>query len=418
MIPFFYTLAAVATAMSVPRIEHHVLQAETARIAVGSALAFYSAVAGGMMALTGIVFAVAFVMVQFSAVAYSPRLVGEVAGSRRLFHTMGIFFATFTYAIFAMAWVDRDKSGSVPVISALIVGMLLVVSMLSFALLVQSLAGLRIDAVLAEIGAKGRAVIGAMFPKVGADDARTAPVPDLGPPVQTLRYGGVPRAVTRFDIPALVRLAQAGDAVIVADCAVGDTLVGTGDMFFVHGPRPLDEAALRAAVHTSHARTLEQDPAYAFRLLVDIAIRALSPAVNDPTTAVQALDQIEDLLRRLAGRELDAGRAHDAAGTLRFVFPTPSWDDYLSLAFDEIRQFGVTSVQVMRRMRAALNGIADIAPTPERRAAVQRYLDHLTAGVARSGFDETDRATALDEDPQGLGVSRRRAAAPQENAPS
>ncbi len=411
MIPFIYTVGAVAAAMGVPRIEHHVLQAETARIAVGSALAFYSAVAGGMMALTGIVFAVAFVMVQFSAVAYSPRLVGVVAGSGRLFHTMGIFFATFTYAIFAMAWVDRDKSGSVPVISAVVVGTMLVASMLAFAGLVQSLAELRINAVLAQIGAKGRAVIGAMFPKVGEDDARIAPVPALGAPVQTVRYDGVPRAVTRFDIAALVRLAQAGDAVIVADCAVGDTLVGSGDMLFVHGPRALDEAALRAAVHTADSRTLEQDPGYAFRLLVDIAIRALSPAINDPTTAVQALDQIEDLLRRLARRELDAGRAHDAQGVLRLVFPTPGWEDYLSLAFDEIRQFGASSVQVTRRMRAALAGIAEVAPTPERRAAVLRYLDHLTAGVERSGFDETDRVSALGEDPQGLGMPRNRPAA-------
>lgn len=408
MIPFVYTVASVAAALGVPRIEHHVLQLETARIAIGSALAFYSAVAGGMMALTGIVFAVAFVMVQFSAVAYSPRLVGDVSASRRLFHTMGIFFATFTYAIFAMGWVDRDSSGSVPAVSAVVVGIMLVVSMLAFALLVQSLAGLRINAVLAQVGASGRSVIATMFPTTGSHDARLAPVPELGPRIQVVRYTGAPRSVTRFDIPALVRLAQAGDAVIVAECAVGDTLMGSGDMLSVHGPRALDEAALRAAVHTADSRTLEQDAAYAFRLLVDIAIRALSPAINDPTTAVQALDQIEDLLRRLALRELDAGRAHDAQGALRLVFPTPGWEDYLSLAFDEIRQFGATSVQVMRRMRAALNGIAEIAPTPERRDAVQRYLDHLTAGVARSEFDDADRLTALDEDPQGLGISRRR----------
>ena len=194
--------------------------------------------------------------------------------------------------------------------------------------------------------------------------------------------------------------------------AVGDTLVDIADLVHVHGPAPLPEPALRAAVRTGDARTLEQDPKYAFRLLVDIAIRALSPAVNDPTTAVQALDQIEDLLRRLARRELEAGRAHDATGALRLVFPTPSWEDYLSLAFDEIRQFGNTSVQVMRRMRAALYGIAEVCTDEARRASVERYLAHLTNDVARSAFDDIDRASALSEDPQGLGLPRRRPPAP------
>jgi uncharacterized membrane protein len=142
---------------------------------------------------------------------------------------------------------------------------------------------------------------------------------------------------------------------------------------------------------------------------VDIAIRALSPAVNDPTTAVQALDQIEDLLRRLARRELDAGRAYDAGKRLRLVFPTPSWEDYLSLAFDEIRQFGATSVQVTRRLRAVLLGLAEAAP-PDRRDAVLRYLEHLTAMIAHSGFDALDRTMALGDDPQGLGLPRNRPA--------
>ena len=101
----------------------------------------------------------------------------------------------------------------------------------------------------------------------------------------------------------------------------------------------LPEQALLRAVQVGRERTFEQDPKYPMRLLVDIAIKALSPAINDPTTAVQAIDQIEDLLRRLGG-ELDAGGVADAQGVLRLVFPTPTWEDYLALAFDEIRQYG------------------------------------------------------------------------------
>ncbi|MGC1407445.1 MAG: DUF2254 family protein [Acetobacteraceae bacterium] len=230
------------------------------------------------------------------------------------------------------------------------------------------------------------------------------------------------------------------------------------------------------------SRTVEQDPQYAIRLLVDAAIRALSPAINDPTTAVQALDQIEDLLRRLGGRQLDHGQAFDPLGMLRLTFLVPTWEDYLALSFDEIRQYGATgqraaraagrsltvipstpaaplfahhrshcrryvfrrtdylhqvlrhcrtfafvrrrdrlhrlapfrvggftpSIQVVRRLRAALVGIADTIVVEARREVVRRYLDHLNLGVGQSAFDDRDQATASQEDRQGLGHSRKR----------
>jgi uncharacterized membrane protein len=116
----------------------------------------------------------------------------------------------------------------------------------------------------------------------------------------------------------------------------------------------LPERELLRAIRLKGDRTFDQDPKYPIRLLVDIAIKALSPAINDPTTAVQAINQIEDLLLRLGGRNLDVGCVNDARGTLRLICQMPTWEDYLTLAFDEIRQYGAGSVQVMRRLRAAL----------------------------------------------------------------
>jgi uncharacterized membrane protein len=138
-----------------------------------------------------------------------------------------------------------------------------------------------------------------------------------------------------------------------------------------------------------------------------VAIKALSRAINDPTTAVQTIDQIEDLLRRLGGCELDAGYAKDAEGGLRLVFPMPTWEDYLTLAFDEIRQYGATSVQVMRRLRSALVGLMDCLPNTERADAVRQYLDHLDLAIERSPLDAEDRVMARQEDRQGLGLSRK-----------
>jgi uncharacterized membrane protein len=197
------------------------------------------------------------------------------------------------------------------------------------------------------------------------------------------------------------------------ECAVGDTLGDESLLLRVRGGRePIPEANLRRAIRLEMQRTFEQDPKYPIRLLVDIAIRALSPAINDPTTAVQALDQIEDLLRRLGRRELEAGYAGDETAALRVIFPTPTWEDYLTLAFDEIRQYGATSVQVMRRLRSALFDLAEGAPVPERRLALQRYLEHLDLQVERDIADVQDQQLAMQEDRQGLGLSRKRTVKP------
>jgi uncharacterized membrane protein len=240
-----------------------------------------------MMALTAIVFAIAFVLVQFNATAYSPRLVVIFAGSPRLFHTLGIFFATFFYSLAAIAWTDRGGSGRVPLFSTLLVAILLIVSMVAFAGLVQSLSDLQIHNVLQVIGARGRSVIRAMLPLIadGANPYRegTELPCVLGRMTQTLTHSGEPGVITRFDLDALVRLAQNADAVVAIECGVGDALVEDTVLLRVYGSdRKLPEQALTRAIHLGTSRSFEQDPKYAIRLLVDIAIRALSPAVNDP----------------------------------------------------------------------------------------------------------------------------------------
>jgi uncharacterized membrane protein len=340
----------------------------------------------------------AFVMVQFSAIAYSPRLVLWFARDHALFHALGLFSATFLYALFTVAWIDRSGSGTVPLFSTMIVGVM----------------HLHVTNVLHLVGDKGREVIRQTFRRL--DDEPTAAqtirqdggAAQLGPVTQTLKYAGDPRTITRLDIAALVQEAKKVDGVIVMDCAVGDTLTEDTLLLRVHGAAsPVSEHRVLRAIHIDRERTFEQDPKYPIRLLVDIAIRALSPAVNDPTTAVQTIDQIEDLLRRLGRRELDAGYADDANGVLRLVYPMPTWPDYLALAFDEIRQYGAGSVQVMRRLRSALIALLESASAEDRAHAVRRYLEHLDLAIERSPLDTRDRVAARQEDRQGLGLSHR-----------
>jgi len=413
LIPMVYVGASVACGLVLPRLEQTHLSTYTFDLSVTSAQACLSAVASGMMALTGIVFAMAFVMVQFNAIAYSPRLVLWFARDRALFHSLGAFSATFIYSLFTLAWVDRGGSGKVPLFSTAIVAILLIISMLLFARLVQRLIDLQVTSVLQSIGDKGREVIREIFDELerrpAMHQAEAASIPSSDLASQTLVHSGRPRTIARLDIGALVQQAKQHDAVIVMDSSVGDTLVEGSVVLRVHGATPtLASKDLMRAIHLGAERTFEQDPKYPIRLLVDIAIKALSPAINDPTTAVQAIDQIEDLLRRLGRRNLDIGLSRDAGGAVRLVVPMPTWEDYLALAFDEIRQFGASSIQVMRRLRAALTGLMDSTPIPERAQAVRHYLEHLNLVVEHSELDAADKAAALQEDRQGLGLTARR----------
>lgn len=149
-------------------------------------------------------------------------------------------------------------------------------------------------------------------------------------------------------------------------------------------------------------RTIEQDPAYGVRLIVDIAIRALSPAVNDPTTAVQSLDQLDDVLQRLAPRPLGPGVVADAAGRARITYPALQWEALLSLALDEIIGCGAGSLQVVRRVRALLLDLLPLCP-PTRQELVRDYLDQLDRLTASEFPDPLHRGRAERADRQGLG---------------
>jgi len=147
---------------------------------------------------------------------------------------------------------------------------------------------------------------------------------------------------------------------------------------------------------------MEQDPAFAFRIMVDIASKALSPAINDPTTAVLAIDQVHHLLRSVGGRHLDEGLAHDTSGSLRLVYRTPDWEDFVCLAVTEIRHFGGTSIQVARRLRAMLENLAEVLP-PERTILLRAELTLLHRSALRFFPELEDQALADISDLQGVG---------------
>ena len=409
IIPAAYAVAAMVIGTVLPRFEHRFSLDVISGINSASAIAIYSAVATGTMTLSAIVFSLTFVMVQFSATAYSPRLVLWLAEDPLISHALGIFTGAYLYSISAIAWIDRDNIEGVSIVGAVVAVAWLLAAVAAFIALIKRIAVLQVNRMLTFTGDQGRKTIASLYPNDQRfNNEETGEARISGTPTQIVTHHGRPRAVQAIDAAALLKLAQQADGRIEVTVAVGDTVMDSTPLLRVYGAS-IPDRRLVAAIHVGEQRTFEQDPQYAIRLLVDIAIRALSPAINDPTTAVQALDQIGDLLLRLGRRRLATAPLRDDAGALRVIIPLPSWDDFLRLGFDEICAYGAASVQVMRRMNALLSELIRTLPDARRPALVD-WQRRIEVSINRHFADTDQRRDAFVGDRQGLGVSRPSAA--------
>jgi uncharacterized membrane protein len=408
LIPLLYVAGTLIVGFTIPRLAYNVLPGLVSTLSVNAAIGIYSAVASGMIALTGIVFSLTFVMVQFSATAYSPRLVHWISRDPVISHSLGVFTATFLYALAALAWVDRSGTGRVPLVGTVFVTALLIVSVIMFIFLIQRVGMLQVNRMLFFTADRGRDVIENLYPPLETPpSAASAEISEL-PCIQTLLHHGKPRILEEVDIQRLVDMATTNGCAIEMTLSIGDTALEGMPILRVLGMgRPVPEHELRRAIRLGVERTFEQDPKYAIRLVVDIAIKALSPAINDPTTAVQALDQLGDLLVRIGRRRLEIGSFCDASGSQRLLINFPTWDDFLELAFDEIGFYGSSSVQVMRRMKALMSELISLLPE-ERHPSLREWQERLQYRVEHSFASAQDRLDALVEDRQGLGSTQSR----------
>jgi len=218
-----------------------------------------------------------------------------------------------------------------------------------------------------------------------------------------LPYEGSPGVLASVDRGALVRLAEQTGAFVEVIPSIGQYIPPGTPVVRLHDMRdePDPGAASRVLV-LARQRTLDQDPAFALRIFVDVAIRALSPAVNDPTTAVQSLDRIEALLVDLHGRETGPSVVVDEQGVARGRFPAPTWGEYLELGLMEIRHYGGGSAQIARRLRALYDHLLELVEGPyvERIALERRLLDEA---LVDHFPDERERAILSRPDRLGLG---------------
>lgn len=363
-----------------------------------AALAILGAIAASMIALTATVLTMVLVVVQLEMGQFSPGIVRAILHDRPSQLAIGIFVAAFAHAMLAMRELASTEEGTpVPGLAIVVAFALVVVSIIVLILYINHIGqSLRVAALLESVGNETRERLDELYPDRGHDPAQTNPGLVLTP------ESGV---VFHIDHDELVKLASEAGCVITMIPMIGDFVPASAPLFRIEGdPGRLDVGKLLKAVALGPERTLNQDLAYGFRMLVDIAERSLSDAF-DPTTAVQAIDRLHDCLRQLARRPFPSPEYRDGNGSIRLYVSHMTWEGYVRLAFDEIRQTGANSVQVTRRLKAALDDLLTVAPA-DRRAPLERQLDLLDAAVAANDWPEAERSDGLESDTQGIGSAR------------
>jgi len=355
--------------------------------------------------LTFIVFflSILFLAVQLAATQLTPRVIADVFNRPVGKISLGIF--VFTY-IFSVALQGRSVD-PVPQLALLLVIVLTVACIGVFRFLIGYMANfLQPISIVTRVAAEGAGTIEALYSArlTGSEESEIDdPFFHGVKPSATIPYRGKPGVFLAFDAQGLAEVARRNGCVIRLVPQVG-RFVGEGDpLFHVYGGgETLRERELQQSVALGPERTIEQDPTFAFRIIVDIAIRALSPAVNDPTTAVQCIDQIHRLLPIVGRKDLGDGRIRSQEGHLRLVFPTPNWEDFVRLGVSEIRMYGASSMQVMRRLRAMLGNLIELLP-PRRHRFLHEQMRLLDAELERYFLDPEDRKAAGLADYEGIG---------------
>ena len=341
------------------------------------------------------------VAIQVAGGQYTPRIIATTLLRDNVIRVIvGIFLFTLAFAMRVLTRTD-DTVKQLDVLVSCVLG---IFSVMVFLFLIDYAARLlRPVSLVQRVGETGIGVIQGVYKGPTRDPGPVEPsIPRLEPTRDVLHKGksGVVLAV---DLKGLVALARQADGRIEFVPQVGDFLAVDEPIFRLHGGAvAIEDERLRASVALGSERTLEQDPTFALRILVDIAIKALSAAINDPTTAVMAIDQLHRMLRVVGLRHLHNDVLRDETSNVRLIFVTPKWEDYVHLTCTEIRHCGGRSVQVMRRMRSMLEHLLQSLPE-HRHAELRRQLDLLDRTVDDSFAFAEDRALARIPDPQGLG---------------
>jgi uncharacterized membrane protein len=367
-----------------------------------AALAILTTVAMSMVTLTGLVLTITMVVVQLAMGQFTPRVIRTILRDRPSQFAIGVFVATFAHAMLVMREVAApsrsDPNGFVPGLAIVVAFVLILISIMVLVSYVHHIGqSLRVASLIDSVGDDTRELLFKLYPDVGGGEESPTDLPVDA--LQQVVPAPSPGVVNKVDERELVEAAESADVTIVILPRVGDFVPQGAPIFNIYGGTVADGRRLLGAVALGRERTLHQDLAYGLQMLVDVAVRSLSKSMGDPTTAVQALDRLHDCLRQLVERRFPSGDHLDSSGHLRLVVPKYTWERYVDIAMDELRQYAVSSIQVTRRLVVMLEDLSALAP-PERRAPLDRQLELLQSMASRAFSERYDREFVLDLDRQ------------------
>ncbi len=346
------------------------------------------------------------VAIQVASGQLTPRIIATTLLRNNVIRfTVGLF--TFTMLFTVGTGARLGSSVTHPAIA--IAWALGVASIAAFLFLIDYTARLlRPVSILWRIGEQGVKVVETIYPNLVEMPRPPATPTVLGTAVRVVEHRGTSAIVLAANVNSLVALAQRAEGVIAFVPRIGDFVAIGEPLFRLYGNAvQIDDRRLRAQVAFGLERTIDQDSTFAFRVIVDIGIKALSPAINDPTTAVMAIDQLHRLLSLVGRRHLHDNSLFDATGAQRLIFPAPGWDDFVQLAVSEIRLYGAGNFQVSRRLRAMIDNLLESLPG-DRCPALRRELDLLNRALPKLHEFAEDLKLAGQADFQGLGGSSKR----------
>ncbi len=364
-------------------------------------------VAAAMLTFLAIVLSSTLIAVQLASSQYSPRIVRIFVHAPMTKVTVGFFLATFVFAFHGMIAAERTGTAVVPTITITLTYLLVITTLVMVVVYLHGIVKLlRVQYLLQHTAHDAYTVMEKEFPEAGAYHTATAPIP--GPRTRVVEFKGNSGLLQVIDLQGLADAAESRDCWVEMRIAVGEHASPHTPMACIHGEDPAAMTDIDVVRHMlfGHVRTLQQDPAYGIRMLVDSASRALSPAINDPTTAVHALNIIIDLLARVAHRPDPSGWYTSSSGAVRLRLIDDSFGRLAELGFTEILRYGAGAPQVTRRLAAAYGEIEDLlgddATGDERREVIQRLRAQFTAAVAEAG-DGAFADVASQPDRMGLG---------------
>jgi uncharacterized membrane protein len=369
-----------------------------------------STVAAAMLTFLAVVFSTTLVAIQLAASQYSPRIVRIFVRSRLTHVALGVFLATFVFSLNALIATREAEGSFVPSLTMAVMYLLVLATVLTFIAFIHGMVRLlRVQYLLRLTARASHDAIDHAFPdalqyrSVAAPQRSEAPRAVRTRTTELSRHRGNPRVLEAVDVAGLATAAAAVDCWVEMTIAVGEHAGPTTVVARVHGrdPAALGDDHLHAHLLFGTERTLLQDPGFGFRQLADTASRALSPAINDPTTAVQALLRVEDLLARVATHPDPTGWYLDAAGSARVRLVEPSFVRLASLGLVEILRYGGDAPQVTRALLAVCRDLADIT-TGDRREFFLAFAERCTA-VATDALPEAFASIAVEPDRMGLG---------------